>query len=120
MRKNGVVLPEFVTQSMERFFRLPIARDEPECPIGDFLFAGVPFVGPRKENGPRKPTFNHAIDMPAQHFGLLIFSVPDRVHPEFAQDERTIFGEILQAKEVTLEVALDMQVNIEAKKIDVL
>src|SRR5213082_1061932 len=81
VRKNGVVLPKFFAQSMERFFWLPIARDETECPVGDLLFAGVPFVGPGKENGASESTFDHAIDVPAQHFGLLILAVPDRVHP---------------------------------------
>src|SRR5438874_11555892 len=120
MRKNGVVLPEFFAQGMKRFFWLPIARDKSECPISDLLFAGVPFVGPGKENRASEPTFDHAIDVPAQHFGLLILAVPDRVHPEFAQDERTIFGQILKTKEIALEIALLMQVNVEAKKIDVL
>ena len=46
MRKNGVVLPEFLAQGMKRLFWLPIARDKSECPIGDLLFAGEPFVGP--------------------------------------------------------------------------
>ena len=120
VRENGVVLPEFFAQSMKRFFWLPIARDEPERPIGDLLLAGVPLVGPGKENGAGESTFNHAIDVPAQHFGLLILAVPDRVHPEFAKDERTFFGEILKTKEIALEIALLMQVNVEAKKIDVL
>src|SRR2546422_11692363 len=95
VRKNGIVLPEFLAQSMERLFWLPIARDKPKCPIGNLLFAGVPFVGPGKENCASESTFDHAVDVPAQHFGLLILTVPDRVHPEFAEDERTIFGEIL-------------------------
>src|SRR2546423_4583292 len=120
MRKNGVVLPELFAQGMKYLFWLPIARDKSECPISDLLFAGIPFVGPGKENRASESTFDHAIDMPAEHFGLLILAVPDRVHPEFAQDERTIFGQILQAEKVTLEIALLMQVNIKAKKIEVL
>src|SRR5580765_4831456 len=96
MRKNGVVLPELFAQGMKRFFWLPIARDKSERPISDLLFAGVPFVGPGKENGASESTFDHAIDMPAQHFGLLILAVSDCVHSEFAQDERTLFDEVLR------------------------
>ena len=44
----------------------------------------------------------------------------DRVHAELAQDERPVFREILQAQQVALEVALIVQVNIEAGEIDVL
>src|SRR3977135_1395104 len=120
MRKNGSLLPEFCAQGMKRFFWLPIARDKSECPISDLLFAGIPFVGPGKENRARDPTFDPPNDMPAEHFGLLILSVPDRVHPEFAQDERTIFGQILQTEEIALEIALLVQVNVKAKKIDFL
>src|SRR5438477_9273930 len=120
MRKNDVVLPEFFAQGMKGCFWLPIARDKSECPISDLLFAGVPFVGPGKENGASESTFDHAIDMPAQHFGLLILAVSDCVHSEFAQDERTLFDEILQTEEITLEIGLPMQVNVKAKKIDVL
>ena len=68
MRKHGVVLPELFAQGMKRFFWLPIARDKSECPISDLLFAGVPFVGPGKENGASESTFDHAIDMPARAF----------------------------------------------------
>src|SRR6476620_1476977 len=105
---------------MQRFFWLSIASDQSECPIRDFLLAGVPFVGPRKEDCAGQSAFNYAIDMPAQHVRLLVLSVPDRVHPEFAKDKRTLLGEILQSEEITLEVALLVQVNIEAEEIDVL
>ena len=44
----------------------------------------------------------------------------DRVHPELAEDERPLFGQILQAQQVSLEVALVVQVNVEAEEIDVL
>src|SRR5947207_14228995 len=111
VRKNGVVLPKLFAQSMERFFWLPIARDQTECPVGDLLFAGVPFIGAGKENGASESTFDHAIDMPAQHFGLVVLAVPDRLHPEFAEDDRTGFDEILQPKEMTLEIELLMQVR---------
>ena len=58
--------------------------------------------------------------MPAEHFGLFLFAMADRVHPEFAQHERLFFREILQAEQVTFEVALVVQVNVEAVEIDVL
>src|SRR5438034_9665085 len=119
MRKNGVVLPELFAQGMKGFFWLPITRHKSECPISDLLFAGVPFIGPGKENGASESTFDHAIDMPAQHFGLLVLAVPDRVHPEFAKDERTIFDQILQTKEIAIEIALLMKIIVIIKKIDV-
>ena len=44
----------------------------------------------------------------------------DRVHPELAEHERLFFREILQAEQVLFEVALVVQVNVEAVEIDVL
>src|SRR5215470_7686784 len=105
---------------MQRFLWLASASDQPERPIRNFLLAGVPFVRPGKENGAGESAFDHAVDMPAQHICLFVLTVPDRVHPEFAKDKRTLFGEILQSEEITLEVALVVQVNVEAKEIDVL
>ena len=46
--------------------------------------------------------------------------MPDRVHAEFAEHERPIFREILQAEQVLFEVALVVQVNVETVEIDVL
>ena len=105
---------------MQRFFWLSIASDQPKCPIRNFLLAGVPFVGPGKKDCAGESAFNHAIDMPAQHFRLFLLGVSDRVHPEFAKNKRTLLDEVLQSKEITLEVALIVQVNVEAKEIDVL
>src|SRR5207248_9460145 len=102
VRKNGVVLPEFFAQRMKSFFWLPIARDKSDCPITDLLSAGVPLVGPGKENGTSKSAFDHAIDMPAQHFGLIALAMPDRVHPEIAKNDRTISSKTLQKNEITL------------------
>src|SRR5436309_15049534 len=104
VRKNGVVLPKLFAQSMERFFWLPIARDQTECPVGDLLFAGVPFIGPGKENGASESTFDHAIDMQAQHFGLVVLDVPDRVHTEFANGEWKMFCEFLMRKVIILDI----------------
>src|SRR4026208_193560 len=105
---------------MQGFFGLSIASDQSKRPIRDFLLAGVPFVSPGKEDCAGESAFNDAIDMPTQHFRLLVMSVPNRVHPEFTKDKRALFGEILQSKKITLEVALIVQVNVEAKEIDIL
>src|SRR5690348_14450584 len=120
MRQYGIVLPQFFAQEVQRFFWLSLPSDQSKRPIRDFLLAGVPFIGPGKEDRARETAFNHTIDMPAQHFRLLVLSVPDRVHSEFAKDKRAFLGEILQSKEIPLEVALIVQVNVEAKEIDVL
>ena len=120
MREGGVVLAEFFFQSGKRFLRLTIAGDDAKCPIGHFLPAGEPFVRPGKQNRSGQAAFRDALDVPAKHFRLLVLRMADRVHAELAEDQRTFLGEILQPQKVTLEVALIMEINVEAKKIDVL
>src|SRR5256714_4478752 len=120
MRKSGVILTELVAQKEKGFLRFALARDQTERPIVDFLAAGKPFVGPGEENGPGQSAFDHAVDVPAEHLGLLVLAVADRVHPELAENERTILGEILETQEVTLERVLIVQVNVEAGEIAVL
>ena len=58
--------------------------------------------------------------MPAEHFGLLLLAVANRIHPEFAEHERLFLGQVLQAQEVLFEIALIVQVDVEAAEIDVL
>ena len=99
---------------MEDFFWLAVAGDQAKGPVGDFLFAGEPFVRPRKENGAGESAFHHTVDMPAEHFGLFVLGMPDGIHAELAQNERPIFGQILQAQQVPLELALVVQVNVKA------
>ena len=49
-----------------------------------------------KKMVPATPHSHHAFEMPAEHFGLLLFRMANRVHAEFAEDERLVFREILQ------------------------
>src|SRR2546423_2921575 len=98
MRKGRVVPAKLVPEKKKRFLWFAFARDESERPIGDLLAAGEPFVGPGEENRPGQAALHHAVDMPAEHLGLLVLAVADRVHPEFAKNERTIFGKILEAQ----------------------
>src|SRR5262249_46237883 len=58
--------------------------------------------------------------MPTQHLGLLVLRMTNRVHSEFAKNQRTLAGRILEPKEIVLENDLSVEVNVEAEKIDVL
>ena len=44
----------------------------------------------------------------------------DGIHTEFPEDKRMLATEILQSQQIAFEIALIMQVNIEAAKIRVL
>src|SRR5205823_5986838 len=120
MEGNGVLLPQFFGQVVIRLFWLALTGDDAKRPIGNSLLAGIPFVRPGKETRARQSALHHAIDVPAQHFCLLLLRVADGVHAELIKNEGTIFRQILQAQQVTLEVALPVEVNIEAAEVDVL
>src|SRR5207245_10583148 len=91
-----------------------------KSPVRHFVAAGKPFVRPGKQDCPSQSAFGHALDVPAEHFRLLILRMSDRVHAELAQNERTLAGEILQAQKVTFEIALIMEINVKTEKIDIL
>ena len=80
---------------VERLLRLALTRDEAKRPVRNFLAAREPFVRPGEKNRSGKTAFHHAVDVPAEHFGLLVLGMPDRVHAEFTEDERMLAGEIL-------------------------
>src|SRR5437764_14751665 len=119
MRKSCIVLTEFVAQRVKRFLRAPLAGDHAECPVIDVLSAREPFVRPGKQNRSGQSAFCDALDVPAEHLGLFVLRMADCIHPEFAEDERTFLRQILEPQKVTLEIALIVEVNIEAKEIDV-
>ena len=96
MRRCGITSTELLLNCVERLLRLALARDDAECPICNLLAPGEPFVRPREKNRACQTAFYNAVDMPAEHFGLLLLRMADRVHAEFTQDERLLAGEILQ------------------------
>ena len=63
---------------------------------------------------------DHAINVPAKHLGLLVFRVAKRIHAEFAQNEWSIFGQILQPQEIAFEITLIVEVNVETEEIHIL
>src|SRR5215475_4604189 len=120
MRRSRIVSTELFLNRIERLLRLAVARDDTESPVRNLLPARKPFVRPGEKNRSGKTAFHHAVDVPAEHFGLLLLRMPDRVHAEFAQDKRMFAGEILQPQQVTFEIALVVKVNVEARKIGIL
>ena len=111
---------EFFLQRVKRLFRIALARHQTERPVRDFRAAGEPFIRPRKHNRPRRAAAHDALHMPAEHLRLLVLGVADRVHAEFAEDQRLVLREILQPREVAVEVALFVEIDVEGEKIDVL
>src|SRR5207237_8383986 len=85
-----------------------------------FVTAGKPFVRPGKQNRPGQPTFCDAFHVPAEHFGLFVLRMTNRVHSKLAKNERTFASQILQTQKIAFEIALIVEINVEAKEIDIL
>jgi len=98
--------------------RLAFRRDDAKGPVGDIDAVGEPLVCPRKNERPGQPVFKHGCDMLGQQLRLLLFRVADGVHPKFAQDERLVSGEILQAAQIADEVLFAMEIDVVAVEID--
>ena len=92
MRQSRILLTKSSFQRVERFLGRPLARDDPKRPIANILPASKPFVRPRKKDGSGETTFHHAVNVPTEHFRLLFLRMADRVHAEFAKDERAFFS----------------------------
>src|SRR5207248_9168540 len=120
MGQSRIVLAKFIVERVESFLWLAFASHDAESPVRYFVAAGKPFVCPGKQDGPGQAAFRHALDMPAEHFRLLVLRMANRIHPELPQDEGTLTGEILQAQKVPFEIALVVEINVEAEKIAVL
>src|SRR5215475_15980624 len=120
MRRSRIVSTELFLNRIERLLRLAVARDDTESPVRNLLPARKPFVRPGKENRSGQTAFHHAIDVPAEHFGLLLLRMPDRIHAKFTEDERMLAGEILQPQQIPFEIALVVKINVETGKIGIL
>jgi hypothetical protein len=72
MGQSGIASAQFFFNSMERLLRFALPRDDPKCPICNFLAAGKPFVGPGKKSSPGKTAFYYAVDVPPEHFSLFV------------------------------------------------
>ncbi len=119
-RGHGTVAREEVFYGFERGFFCAVAAHEAERPVENFLASAEPFIGPRVDDCAGETAADDAFDVPAEHFGLLLLGVANGVHAEFAEDERLVVGEILQAGEVAVEVVLAVQVDIEGDEVAVL
>ena len=104
---------------MKGFFRLPLARHEAEGPVRDVVPAGEPLIRPREKDRPRRAAAHHAFEMPGEHAGLLVLALADRVHAEFAKDQRLVLREILQPREILFKIALPLEIDVVGNEIDV-
>ena len=80
----------------------------------------MPLVGPRIEDRSGQTAADDRIEMPADHLGLFLLGVADRVHSELAHDQGLVLRKILQAGQVALEVLAAVQVDVEGQEVDVL
>src|SRR5436190_1409110 len=120
MRRSRIIPSELLLNRVERLLRLALPRDDAERPVRNFLASRKPFIRPGEKNRSGQTAFHHAVNVPAEHFGLLVLRMPDRVHAELTKNKRMFAGEILQPQQVTFEIALIVKVNVETGKVGIL
>ena len=103
---------ELCLQSVESLLWFPILRDEAEFPVRHFISSGEPLVRPGEKNRPCRAALHDDIEVPVEHFGLPVLAVAQRVHAEFAEDQRLFLGDVLQPREVALEVRAPFEIHI--------
>src|SRR5919198_2062388 len=97
---------------------LTLAVDEPEVPVEDLAAATVPFIRPRKHEGPSATGLKRRPQLPLETLRLALAPVPPTVEPNLAQDQWPIASDVVQTSEVRLEVRLPFEINVEAHQIE--
>src|SRR6266487_6963009 len=106
MRRSRIIPSELLLNRVECLLRLALTRDDAERPVRNFLASRKPFIRPGEKNRSGQTAFHHAVNVPAEHFGLLVLRMPDRDHAELTEDKRMFAGEILQPQQVPLEIGM--------------
>src|SRR4029453_14829320 len=96
MRGSRILPSELLLNRVERLLRLSLPRDDAERPVPNFLASRKPFIRPGEKNCSGQTAFHHAVNVPAEHFGLLVLRMPDRVQSQLTKNKRMFAGEILQ------------------------
>ena len=117
---DGALLGEETSDGFECLLGGTIPADKAEGPVENFVAAPVPLIGPGVENRSGQATADHGVEVPADHLGLLLLGVADRVHAELTHHERLVVSEVLEACQVALKVLAAVQVDVEGQEVDVL
>ena len=116
---HGCFVGEERLDGVVGFFRLTIDCGQSERPVGDVHPVAPPLIRPGVDERAGQSAAHHAFDMPLEHLGLFLLGVAQGVHAEFAHDERPVLGEILQPRQIPVEVLLPVEVHIEGVEIHV-
>ena len=108
------------TNGREGLLGSAVTFHQAEGPVHDIHPSTVPLVGPGVENRAGEAPSYDGIEMPADHLGLLLFRVANRVHAELTHDERLVLGEVLETSQVAFKILPAVQVDIEGQEIDIL
>ena len=57
--------------------------------------------------------------MPLEDLGLHQLAFAQRIEAKFPKDDRFIFREVLQTREIAFEISASLQINVEGQEIDV-
>ena len=104
-------------ESRHRRLRGLIPTPHSEAVLLDRIPPALPEVGPGKHRRPRRPRATGFLDVPVQHFRLLLFPVSAGIDAEFGNQKRLIAREILEPSQVGGETFAIFEIQIEGHKV---
>src|SRR5216117_269286 len=117
IRREGY-FSKCLADSRQRRLRTPIATREAEIPVVDVRAAPVPFVGPGINKGAGTAGCERRSHLPVEGARLGLLAVPAAVQPDLTHDQGALAREVLQPREVGLQILRLLEVDIEAKEVE--
>ena len=95
-----------------------IGAREAECPVLHVMAMPVPLVGPREHEHAGASSRERRPHLPVERLRLHVVAIAETVESQFAHDERSVTGDILQTPQVRLEPRRGLEVDVEAHEIE--
>ncbi len=96
----------------------PVRGGDAKRPVADGVPACVPFIGKGEDKRSGQAHQGGFAQVAFQELGLVHFTVPQGIHPQFPKEQRLVPHQVLQAQQIAAERFQVVQINIEGDKIE--
>jgi hypothetical protein len=102
----------------QRRLRPPLAIDEAEAPVVHLHTASAPLVRPGEDEGAGAAGRVSRSELPPEHPGLNVLTVPAAVETELRDQKRAVPGDVMETGEVGLQRLVRFEVDVEADDVE--
>jgi hypothetical protein len=99
-------------------FGVALDVGDAEGPIFDLAAGAKPLVGPGKNYRTRRPGVESRPDLPVERMRLRQLAMPHTVETQLGQQQRAVAADVLQTRQVGLQLTLSLQIDIERNHIE--